>query len=181
MTDRIDAARTARHIVRRHVPDRRRAMRPWIRALILAVVLTTATATGQSLDFVLAPGFWPDPHSVSFVSGGPVNAGNLTDVYGYACGGWIASSADHVMTITEPFSYLRISAESRGDVTLVLFNPRTGERFCDTPTYAGGRPEIVMDYISADTWWIYVGSARRDDVHAYDLTVTEFSPRAAYW
>jgi hypothetical protein len=181
MTDRIDLILPAPQLDPHHPNERKPSVHTLLRPLILAVVLMTATAEAQSLDFVLAPGFWPDPHRVSYVSGGFVNANYLADVYGNACGGWIATSADHVMTITRPFTYLRITAESRGDVTLVLYNPRTRERFCHVPTFAAGRSEIVMDYISADTWWIFVGSYRRYDNHAYDLTVSEFSPRAAVW
>lgn len=156
-------------------------MATMLRALIATAVLVVGTASAQSLDFALSPGFWPDPHRVSYVSGGPVNAGNLFDKYGFPCAGWIARSADHVMTLTRPFNYLRISAESRGDITLVLYNPRTGERFCDVPANGNGRPEIVMNYMTADTWWIYVGSYWRDDMHAYDLSVSEFSARTANW
>lgn len=181
MTDRIDSTRPVLPTARPQATERNSATPRMLRTLIVAIALSAATAAAQSLDFALAPGFWPDPHEVSYVSGGSVNAGNLVDTYGYACGGWIARSADHVMTITRPFDYLRITAESRGDITLVLYNPRTGERFCDSPLYGSGRSEIVMDYISSDVWWIYVGSRRRDGMHAYDLTVTEFSPRAALW
>ncbi len=180
MTDRIDRNWPAPQIERHHI-ERKPAMATMLRALIVAVVLVIGTASAQSRNFALSPGFWPDPHRVSYVSGGSVNAFNLSDSNGYLCGGWIASSPDHVMTLTRPFTYLRIAAESRGDITLVLYNPRTGERFCHAPAYGSGRPEIVMDYMTADPWWIFVGSYRRDAMHAYDLAVSEFSTRSAIW
>jgi hypothetical protein len=145
-----------------------------LRNIVVVIGLLSTTAVAQSLDFVLSPGFWPDPHRVSYISGGQVNAFNLTDKYGYRCAGWIARMPDHVMTISRSFNYLRIHADSWGDVTLVLYNPRTGERFCDDTV---GTPEIVMSNMTADEWWIYVGSYHRGEMHDYELAVTEFSQR----
>lgn len=143
--------------------------------VLLALTIALLTSTGTARTFTLAPGFWPDPYRTSYVSGGSVNAFQLRDAYRESCAGWIAHAPDHVMTLTRPFHYLRITAESRGDITLILFNPRTGERFCDDGSWQIGRPEIVMDYITADEWWIYVGSFFRDEWHSYDLTVSEFT------
>lgn len=152
----------------------------FVKTLMLTLLTMGSAAFAQSLDFTLYPGFYPDPHRVTYISGGTVDASNFVDVYGYRCEGWIASSPDHVMRLTSPFGYLRMFAESSADLTMVLFNTRTGEVFCDDDGHGGLQPEIEMSYITADEWWIYVGSYYWNERHPYTLTVTEFSTDLAY-
>lgn len=154
--------------------------RVWLLRLVVATVMIAAgVGSAQTYDATLYPGFLPDPLRLSYVSGGGVDAGNLADAYGYPCAGWIARVPDHVVRVTRPFDYLRIFADGTGDTTLVLHNPATNETFCDDDSHGNGQPELVMTRLAPGEWHIFVGSYWRDEMHPYELTITEFSSRYA--
>lgn len=154
-----------------------------LRLVAAVVMLCTGAAIAQAYDATLSPGFVPDPVRFSYVSGGGNDARNLWNEHGRPCVGWIASFPDHVVRVTRPFDYLRIFVDGAGDTTLVLHNPRTGETFCDDDSYGNGQPQIVMNRLAAGEWHIYVGSYWRNEMHPYELFITEFSNASAlgFW
>lgn len=142
--------------------------------LTLTALLTLATVVSTALarDFWLDPYFWPDPHVEAYLSGGPDRIDG--------CPGYVARQPDHIMFLSDDFSYLRLFVESGGaDTTLILHQPSSGDTFCDDDSYGDRQPQIVMDYITAGEWHVYVGSFWPDEVHPYELHVTEFRPQTA--
>lgn len=131
------------------------------------LVLSTVASTALARNFWLHEGFWPDPHVERFYSGGTTRF--------QGCPGYVGTHPDHIMELSDDFDYLRLFVDSAGeDTTLILHRPSTGETFCDDDGYGNLQPQIVMDYITAGTWHIYVGSYWADELHTYDLHVTEF-------
>ena len=170
--------------VNRHTTRKGKTMKKSLVVLttVFALVSLVSAAFAQGSNFRLSPGFYDDPYQTGSASGGLTYAGDWVDNYGGYCEGYIASTPDHVMTLTDDFSYLRLFVDSYGeDTTLVLYNPYTGDRFCDDDSHGDGQPEIELSHITAGRWHVYVGSYRRGEWHPYTLNVTEFDPWFAGW
>ncbi|MGK7911241.1 MAG: hypothetical protein AB4050_07125 [Synechococcus sp.] len=119
----------------------------------------------------VAPGFEPDPAIGTGEVGGPLLA---TDVTGVAdtetgeCKGYIDTTADHFLTLEQPFRYLKVQAESTSPTSLVIVGPQ-GEAWC----YTGNNPYIegVWD---AGEYEVYLANLDEAGVgDRYELLVTE--------
>ncbi|MFW5878211.1 MAG: hypothetical protein ACOCVR_00195, partial [Myxococcota bacterium] len=119
---------------------------------------------GDYQPVTLSPGFVPDPRTLTGASGGPVDAGNM----GGECVGMIDNTADHVMTLTDDFSFLKLSVESDGDTTLVVKGP--GGNRCNDDT--NGLNPVLQGSWPAGRYEIYVGSMGGGN-HRYTISVTE--------
>jgi hypothetical protein len=128
-----------------------------------------ANATGPSRYAAaqIAPGFQPDPVTLDGQSGGQMDVHNTAP----QCRGWIASDRpDHVITVTQPFAYLRLEGVSSDDTTLVVQGPNG--TLCDDDT-AGNRNPRIESAMPAGTYNVWVGSYTEGHFSRYQLQVTE--------
>ena len=112
-------------------------------------------------NFTIEPGFTPDPLTGTGQSGGD----NFTNDCGY-----INGPPDHVLTVTEGFSYLRAHVVSQGDVSLVVSGP--DGRFCRDDVN-GLLPELYGTW-PAGTYRIWIGDWGQN-YYPYTLYLTEFT------
>ncbi|HEY9644166.1 MAG TPA: hypothetical protein V6C57_26975 [Coleofasciculaceae cyanobacterium] len=131
------------------------------------VQATPKTQVNPSGSLTLAPGFSPDPQVSTGVSGGS----RATTNCGYV---GAADAPNQVISLTQPFSFLRASVEAEGDVTLLIETP-SGKLLCSDdvnglmPEIAGEAPPGIYKIWVGD----YVGNAAKN--FRYRLTLTEKS------
>lgn len=134
-------------------------------ACAMTTGLTIGVAQQANADyqsFSLAPGFMPDPQIGSGYSGGPRQTSD--------CGFVDTTQApDHVVRLAQPFSFLRASVESSGDVTLLIEGP--DGRFCSDDVN-GLMPEI-SGYWPAGTYNVWIGDWDRGG-YRYQFHLSEF-------
>jgi hypothetical protein len=123
-------------------------------------------------DLSLRPGFLPDPQTLSGVSGGPHDASALGTTPFGPCAGSIATRPDHLLTVEEPFEYLRIRGFSDGDTSLVIRGP-DGQVYCNDDA-VGLDPQIEGSF-AAGVYQIFVGAYGGDSA-AYTLDFSEYRP-----
>ncbi len=116
----------------------------------------------------LMPGFMPDPHIVSGVAGGPIQAGSLSA----GCNGWVSAAPSHTLTSTVPFGDLRIFARSATDTTLIV-QRADGSFICNDD--AEGLDPMVTGPLPAGTTRIWVGSYMQSSQAQYRLGFSELS------
>ena len=136
---------------------------------LFATLGMASTAFASYESFTLAPGFLPDPATGSGTSGGPRNASQFGSTAHGPCVGMIDNSPDHVMTLSGNFSYLRVSATSAGDVSLVIQGPDGSYRCNDD---AVGLNPVVEGSWPAGRYNIFVGTVGGTNV-PYSLAITE--------
>lgn len=131
-----------------------------------AEVLNCGSDGASYCDFVAGPGFLPDPLTSTGVSGGPDRTED--------CGN-IDRTPDHTVTLTRPFSFLRMYAESDGDTTLVVQGPFG--RVCSDDDGPGLTPEIAREW-PAGEYQVWVGDWQAEwtseAASNYTLNITEF-------
>ena len=115
---------------------------------------------GDYCDFTLAPGFESDPAIGTGVSGGE----EFTDDCGF-----IDTTPDHIVTVTEEFSHLVARVESPGDVTLLIDGP--DGRYCSDDA-EGVLPSIYGPW-PAGTYEVWIGDWEGADGFPYSLVLTE--------
>ncbi len=114
----------------------------------------------------LSAGFVPDPHVVSGVSGGQVDASQV----GSTCRGWISSTPDHVLQARTGFAPIRIMARSSADTTLVVMD-QAGRVWCNDD--AEGRDPMIQTQLAQGTYRIWVGSYSHGQNARYSLGFSE--------
>jgi len=114
----------------------------------------------------LNSGFMPDPRYFSGVSGGPISAGSFNP----QCRGSIPPAPQHTLYLTTPFAFLRIYAQSQGDLTLFIRGPR-GETYCADDTY-GLNPGVDLAGAMPGPYQVFVGTYGGGN-YPYTLGVTE--------
>jgi hypothetical protein len=151
---------------------------------ILAVLVGLSLATGaiasspspapkaQDTLLVLSPSFSPDPQVTNGVSGGD----RFTPNCGYVNA---LAQPNHVITLTQPFTFLQASVQAEGDVTLLIETP-SGRLICSDDVN-GLMPEISGE-APAGTYKIWVGdygdsaankAVGRAGGYVYRLSLTE--------
>ncbi|MBE9180113.1 hypothetical protein IQ268_16200 [Oculatella sp. LEGE 06141] len=123
-----------------------------------AIVSTTVQADAQDYaSFTLSPGFQPARAVGSGVSGGSRTVVCDTRSTGGSSTPEmfvdLENSPDHILTVSQPFSYLRASVEAEGDVTLLITGP--DGTYCSDDVN-GVLPEISGSWM-AGTYYIWVG------------------------
>jgi hypothetical protein len=116
-------------------------------------------------SFSLAPGFTSDQAIGTGLSGGS----NFTTDCGYIDA---ADAPDHVITLTRPFSFLRVGVEAEGDVTLIVTGP--DGRYCSDDVN-GAMPEISGAW-PAGTYEVWVGDWEGNNssgTYHYQLSFSE--------
>lgn len=121
----------------------------------------------------IQPGFQPDPMALEGQSGGQMDVRTTFS----QCRGWIASDRpDHVITLTQPFNYLRIEGNASDDTTLVMQGP--AGTLCDDDS-AGNRNPRLEGTWPAGTYNVWVGSYNEGRFSRYQLQLTERRLEAA--
>lgn len=134
-----------------------------------SLILTSAqVASAQDYaSFTLSPGFQPDPVIGTGTAGGT----EWTDDCGYLD---TANAPDHVLTLTNDFSYLRANVNSSADVSLVVVNQSTGNRICVDDSNGTLLPEYATAW-PAGTYHIWVGDWDNGS-NRYELSLTAANP-----
>jgi hypothetical protein len=139
-------------------------------AASLAVFLVTFHAIGQAAwaqggsygGGVIAPG--TRPFTLNGTSGGPRQA----RIYGAQCRGSIATTPDHVFSLTQPMRVRFEVIRAAGDTTLVIVGP--AGVLCDDDSGGNTNPRIIQD-LPPGTYQVFVGSYANNQLHPYTLRV----------
>jgi hypothetical protein len=143
-----------------HYPcDRARLHFGAIATLALTMILAAAGAV-RSQPLQIAPGF-PEPLSVSGVSGGPNNSGDC---------GFVAQGPNQVIEVTQDLPYWRIAVQTAGAPSLMIQGPRG--RFCVLPANAATAIVEFSGYGDKGTYAIFVGD-RAQGQHPYSLSISQ--------
>lgn len=115
-------------------------------------------------SFSLAPGFEPQPAVGTGLSGGTRSTSDCGFVD-------VADAPDHIITLTQPFSFLRATVEAEDDVTLLIAGP-DGTVCSDDVN--GLLPEIAGSW-SPGTYSVWVGDfvGDRAGTYRYQITFSE--------
>ncbi|MGB3494516.1 MAG: hypothetical protein WBA57_17440 [Elainellaceae cyanobacterium] len=130
----------------------------------LSVGLVVGMASQVRADyqsFSLAPGFMPDPQVGTGYSGGDRQTPDCGNVD-------TADAPDHVVYLSNDFSFLRASVNSSEDVTLLIQGP--GGRICSDDVN-GLLPEISGSW-SAGTYNVWIGDWD-GGYHRYQFSLSE--------
>jgi hypothetical protein len=122
----------------------------------------------------LSPGFWPDPQTVSIVSGGNVDVWSLN--LGSGCGGYAATAPDFRIQLSDASSRLRIFfvADGGEDTTLIV-NTATAAWRCNDDSAGTLNPMVEIQNAPAGQYDVWVGSFVSGDYIAGNLYITELS------
>jgi hypothetical protein len=113
----------------------------------------------------LAPGFAPDPMTMSGNAGGPVDAMTI----GPLCRGYIAAAPNHILNVTGAFPSLRVTANSSIDTTMVI-RLSDGRVLCNDD-FEGLNPGVT-DMFPVGQHQLWIGSYTPGGSGAYTLSVT---------
>jgi hypothetical protein len=143
-----------------HYPcDRARPRLSSIVTLALAMILAPVGAV-RSQPLQIAPGF-PEPLTMSGVSGGPNNSGDC---------GFVSQAPNHVINVTQDLPYWRIAVQTAGAPSLMIQGPRG--RFCVLPANAATGNVEFSGYGDKGTYTIFVGD-RSQGQHPYSLSISQ--------
>jgi hypothetical protein len=123
-------------------------------------------------QITLSPNFNPDPGLLEGVSGGSIEAREITqqiETPTGPCLGFIDRQPDHQMTLTAFFNYLSVVIESQEDTTLIITGP--GGIWCNDD-YKGKNPGIAGQW-QPGTYKIWVGSYKKDLYSPYLLRISQ--------
>lgn len=122
----------------------------------------------------LAPGFTPDPHQVSVVSGGAIDAATLG--LGAGCNGWLTQQPDIIVRLSGPSQMLRFYVTSNGgeDTTLVI-NAGDGAYHCNDDSHGGTNPTVDINNAPAGQYDVWVGSYQQGVQATAVLNITELA------
>jgi hypothetical protein len=118
----------------------------------------------------LSPGFTPDPHAVSVMSGGDVDVRALA--LGTGCVGYATSQPDYIVQLSGSSSRLRFFHEGDGDTGLVVNDPNGGWH-CNDDSYGGVSPTVDVDAAPAGQYDVWITSYSSGDNISGRLNVTE--------
>jgi len=117
-------------------------------AALVSATLIGAEAAAQ--DATLAPGFAPSPTELTGVAGGTYDFGMRQA----GCVGFGSETPQHTIALSDSFAFLRISAFSDGDTTMMVVGPQGV--LCNDDTH-GLNPEVSGSSFVAGTYEIYIG------------------------
>ena len=118
----------------------------------------------------LRGGFMPDPHTVSIVSGGNLDASTMGLAPG--CRGHVTRQPDFILDYQNAASFVRFYATSQGDTTLVI-NDAAGRWHCNDDSHGGLNPTVDIANPPSGQYDIWVGSYRGNENLRSTLHVTE--------
>ena len=119
----------------------------------------------------LEPGFQPDPHTVSVLSGGTVDVATLG--LDFTCGGYASNAPDYRINLEGDSAELRIFfvSDEGEDATLIVNDPYANW-FCNDD-FSGWDPMVAIENAASGQYDIWVGSYAADEYIAGTLYVTE--------
>ena len=123
-------------------------------------------------DIAIAPSFSIKEIELRGISGGTVEtqktSGRKSTETG-ACIGFIDKVADHKITLTQPFKYLKLQVKSSGDTIMLVRGP--GGSWCSDDV-SDRNPVISGDWL-AGTYEVWIGSYEENNSFPYLLQLTE--------
>lgn len=128
--------------------------------------LELGAENGRARDRRYRRGFLPDPRIDEGVAGGAID----TALIGGGCGGFVEAQPNHVMTLREPFDYLRIQVAADAPTTLIIRTP-SGGFLCSSPD--GAPPMVQRDAWPEGRYRIWVGSRDRAATPDYRIVYSE--------
>lgn len=148
--------------------------------LVAMMLAATFAQEGSGGDITLTPVFSPDPQTLEYIAGGPIDATTAygTDDSGELCLGFVATAPDHVLTLAPgdsgmgSFGYLRVYVESDADTTLVIERAGTDEVLCNDDTFDTD-PQVEVDDWPYGDYNIYVGTFDQDSLDNYTISFSE--------
>lgn len=144
-------------------------------ALSLACIAPVAaaqdfTATPNSGEVRLAPGFSPDPHLILVQAGGSIDVSSTLD----NCSGFITNAPDLRLHWDGNGSLdLVVSAISNADTTLVINGPN-GTWFCDDDSGDGANPSVTLSSVSGQ-YDIWIGTFSDEQPRSAVVAISEIS------
>ncbi len=123
----------------------------------------------------LAPGFVPDPATVSVVSGGSIDASTLGLPGG--CRGWVTRAPDFNLSLTGTSGSLRIfiNGTSGGEDVTLIINRADGSWACGDDSYGTLNPSVDLPNAGPGLYNVWVGSYREGTTVRARLNVTELA------
>ena len=118
----------------------------------------------------LSPGFTPDPHAVSVMSGGDVDVRALD--LGTGCVGFATSRPDYIVQLSGSSTRLRFFHEGDGDTGLLVNDPN-GAWHCNDDSYGGVSPTVDVEDAPAGQYDVWITSYSSGDNVSGTLNVTE--------
>ncbi len=146
------------------------ARAPLIPISIFILFTLSPTQAQQGSGVALEPTFLPDPISLSYVSGGTVNAARR---YGKGCRGFISHTPDHTVELLTPFDFFRLHVESDYDTTLIVRQENSDFLMCNDDGQ-GINPEIRAENWKPGRYSVYIGSYDKNIQAPYTLYLTEY-------
>jgi len=142
----------------------------------LAAQLAIGAATSNFGSVTLSPGFSPDPHSVSILSGGDLSVEELN--LGSGCVGYATRAPDYTVQFTGTSDRLRFYVEGEGDTGLVVAGP--GKQIRCNDDWSGLDPMVTFMGAEAGRYDVWVSSYASGDNISSTLYVTEldYEPNA---
>ncbi|MDP3277893.1 MAG: peptidase S1 [Deltaproteobacteria bacterium] len=146
------------------------------------VAQQSLTLGGNTANFgraALRAGFTPDPHRVSIVTGGTINASSLG--LGAGCVGFVTRQPDFILNLSGTSSSLRIYAQipgaraSSGTDATLLVNTANGQWRCNDDSYGGANPTVDVPNAGPGQYDIWVGSYVSGSRARGQLMITELS------
>jgi len=135
-----------------------------------------SSADNANRNATIAPNFQPDPISIEYAAGGNVESAKA---FGASCtAGYIASTPDHVITVTKDFDYLRFVVQSDADTTMVIQDTSDNSVACvDDAEGYGENPAIAFNSLPAGTYNVYIGNYTAGQESPYTFFITEYPER----
>lgn len=114
---------------------------------------------GDTANFgvqTIATGFVPDPHDITVVSGGDVDAGTLS--LGEGCRGWLTRQPDIIVQLQGNSNMLRFYVTAGDDDTTLVVNAADSTYHCNDDSYGGRNPSVDIANAGAGQYDVWVGS-----------------------
>ncbi|MEM9569103.1 MAG: serine/threonine-protein kinase [Cyanobacteria bacterium P01_E01_bin.34] len=136
---------------------------------------TLATCGSDYCDVDVFPGFTPNPTYATGAVGGERNAIDATGVNNSETGkclGFIDSTPDHYVNLSQPMDYLAIGVNSTEDTSIIIIEP-DGNPLC----HSGADPFIEGPFPKTGAYSIYIGNLAEIGVGPrYRIYVTTDDP-----
>lgn len=141
------------------------SLKSLVASAFMAVLAAPAMAQDGSMDpnygsLSLSENFRPNPHQVSIVAGGDMQASETLS----GCVGWITRQPDFKLTYTSGSAPLTISVNATADTTLIIQSP-DGRWNCNDDA-DGFNPIVSFTSPYSGLYAIWVGSYIDEDVEA---------------
>jgi len=127
---------------------------------------TGALPTAGGPMVTIAPGFAPDPMTLSGTAGGPVAASTM----GASCTAYISAAPNHILNVTAPIGSLRLTANSTTDTVMVV-RLADGRVVCNDDGGGYPNPQII-DMFGVGQHQVWIGTFGAGTTGVYTLSVS---------